>query len=230
MLGRRAWPLGVPHLWAQWLGADHSVAAACCPPGHCHLPPSPGFCLSNTTTSQRDCTIQLPGGESPAPPSLTLLPGGGRRTECLLLGLPPAGQESSDTGSPRTGGDLGHGGPKDRQSPGHGGPGESRDMESLDPGKPGTGRAPGHRESLLSLPAKGFCGAAQMRWHSSGVEWALGVSRSFELDCCLGLIPVRPLPSLSPSFHRASALQERIRHLHPHCGVVELIQPLPLAT
>lgn len=241
MLVRRAWSLGVPHLWAQWLGPDHSAAAACCPPGHCHLPPSPGFCLSNTTTSQLDCRIQLPGGESPAPPSLTLLPGGRRRTSvscwvCHLLARSPRtrgaqGQEETldtgwggawDTGGPRTGGALGTGG--------LGSPGESRDMESLDPGNPGTGRAPGHRESLLSLPAKGFCGAAQMRRHSSGVEWALGVSRSFELDCCLGLIPVRPLPSLSPSFHRASALQERIRHLHPHCGVVELIQPLPLAT
>lgn len=96
---RRAWPLGVPHLWAQWFGADHSAAAACCPPGHGHSSPSPGFCLSNTTTSQLDCRIQLPRGESLAPPSLTLARW---RTECLSLGLPPAGQESWDTGSPRT--------------------------------------------------------------------------------------------------------------------------------
>lgn len=147
VLVRRAWSLGVLHLWAQWFGADHSAAAACCPPGHCHLPPNPRFCLSNTTTSQLDCRIQLPGGESLAPPSLTLLPGGGRRTECLSLGLPPAGQESSDNGEPEDRGSLetwgalgqeetldtgalGHGEPKVRQSPGHRGPGESRDRKS----------------------------------------------------------------------------------------------------
>ena len=28
----RAWPLRVPHLWAQWFGENHSAAAACCPP------------------------------------------------------------------------------------------------------------------------------------------------------------------------------------------------------
>lgn len=84
--------------------------------------------------------------ESLAPPSLTLLPGGGRRTECLSLGLPPAGQESSDNGEPKDRGSLetwgalgqeetldtgalGHGEPKVRQSPGHRGPGESRDRK-----------------------------------------------------------------------------------------------------
>lgn len=84
-------------------------------------------------------------------------------------------------GSPGTGGDLGHGSSGTRGAQGQAEPwtrgawGVPGQEEPLDPGNPGTGRAPGHRESLLSLPAKSFCGlpgVAQMRQHNSGVEWA----------------------------------------------------------
>lgn len=67
---------------------------------------------------------------------------------------------------------LGHREPKDGGALAMGGLGSPWTGESLDTGSPRTGRAPGHRESLLSLPEKGLLWTLRSSTDETAQQWS----------------------------------------------------------